>query len=86
MTAEHTAVGLRGKIVMIKTNRQDVGMALKALGHPSDSQDKAALSEAETLIEAQRARAGLHLASRLPTIPHWSREMSGHPCCTTEMP
>lgn len=47
------AEALRGRIVMIKTNREVFGMALKGLGHSMNSQDHDALRAVEKLIEGQ---------------------------------
>lgn len=45
---------LRGKIVMMATNRDVIGMALKSLGFSVNSDDKEALEKARRLLLAQR--------------------------------
>ncbi len=44
----------RGKLVMLRTSRDVIGMALKALGHSANSEDPAALDAAERLLMAQQ--------------------------------
>jgi spermidine/putrescine transport system substrate-binding protein len=45
---------LRGKITMLKSSRDILGMALKSLGHSANTNDRKAVREAGRLLEAQR--------------------------------
>jgi spermidine/putrescine transport system substrate-binding protein len=45
---------LRGRIAVLKSSRDIVGMALKALGHSVNSGDRDAIREAGRLLEAQK--------------------------------
>ncbi|MDH3451314.1 MAG: spermidine/putrescine ABC transporter substrate-binding protein, partial [Gammaproteobacteria bacterium] len=45
---------LRGKISMLKSSRDILGMALKSLGHSANTNDRNAVREAGRLLEAQR--------------------------------
>ena len=45
---------LRGKITMLKSSRDILGMALKSLGHSANTNDRNAVREAGRLLEAQR--------------------------------
>lgn len=48
------AAPLRGKLSLIKSNRDLIGLALKALGHSLNSEDPAHLAAAEALLRAQK--------------------------------
>ncbi len=50
----HPPAQLHGRIVMVKTSRDLIGMALKALGHSANSTDSAQIDEAEKLLMGQR--------------------------------
>ncbi|MDH3714120.1 MAG: spermidine/putrescine ABC transporter substrate-binding protein [Gammaproteobacteria bacterium] len=45
---------LRGRIAMLKSSRDILGMALKSLGHSANTNDRNAVREAGRLLEAQR--------------------------------
>lgn len=45
---------LRGKITMLKSSRDILGMALKSLGHSANTNDRNAVREAGRVLEAQR--------------------------------
>jgi spermidine/putrescine transport system substrate-binding protein len=49
---------LRGKLGMIKSSRDVIGMALKALGYSANSSDPKQLAEAEQLLRAQKPYVG----------------------------
>jgi len=48
------ADSLRGRITMLKSSRDVVGMALKSLGHSANAADRSAIREAGRLLEAQK--------------------------------
>jgi spermidine/putrescine transport system substrate-binding protein len=48
------AESLRGKITMLKSSRDILGMALKSLGYSANSSDRDAIREAGRVLEAQR--------------------------------
>ena len=48
------AENLRGKITMLKSSRDILGMALKSLGYSANTSDRTAIREAGKLLEAQR--------------------------------
>jgi spermidine/putrescine transport system substrate-binding protein len=45
---------LRGRISVLKSSRDAIGMALKALGHSVNTSDRSAIREAGRLLQAQR--------------------------------
>jgi spermidine/putrescine transport system substrate-binding protein len=45
---------LRGKIAMLKSSRDIVGMALKSLGHSANTNDRDQIRDAARVLEAQR--------------------------------
>lgn len=45
---------LRGKITMLESSRDIIGMALKSLGHSANSNDREAILEAGRLLQAQK--------------------------------
>jgi spermidine/putrescine transport system substrate-binding protein len=45
---------LRGKIAMLKSSRDIMGMALKSLGHSANTNDREEIREAARVLEAQR--------------------------------
>ncbi len=45
---------MRGRISMLKSSRDVVGMALKSLGHSANTNDRAAIRDAGALLQAQR--------------------------------